>query len=114
MKPTNSRCFKRPSETTAFQGHSAGGGTRHARRAGRRSSTNPILYTRRTTARTNENVDRVPEALRSDRQLSIQQIAYTLYVSRFAVHGIMNKDLQMRKKCWQKIKKNFKFCADKN
>lgn len=54
---------------------------------------------RPTTARTDENVDRVREVLRSDRRLSIQQIADTLHMSTFAVHGIVTEDLQMRKVC---------------
>ncbi|UYV66373.1 hypothetical protein LAZ67_4001480 [Cordylochernes scorpioides] len=42
---------------------------------------------RPTTARTDENVDRVLEVLRTDRRLSIQQIADTLHMSTFVVHG---------------------------
>ena len=44
---------------------------------------------RPTTTRTEENVDRVREVLRTDRRLSIQQIADTLHMSTFAVHGIV-------------------------
>ncbi|UYV78664.1 hypothetical protein LAZ67_16002322 [Cordylochernes scorpioides] len=54
---------------------------------------------RPTTARTDENVDRVLEVLRTDRRLSIQQIADTLHMSTFVVHGIVTEDLQMRKVC---------------
>ncbi|UYV61492.1 hypothetical protein LAZ67_1005052 [Cordylochernes scorpioides] len=54
---------------------------------------------RPTTARTDENVDRVLEVLRTDRRLSIQQIAATLHMSTFVVHGIVTEDLQMRKVC---------------
>ncbi|KAG5310893.1 MOS1T transposase, partial [Acromyrmex insinuator] len=50
-----------------------------------------------TTARTDENVNRVCEVLRSDRQLSIQYIADTLNISTFAVHGIVTENL--RKAC---------------
>ncbi|GFW22262.1 protein GVQW3 [Trichonephila clavipes] len=46
---------------------------------------------RPTTTRTEENVDRVREVLRTDRRLSIQQIADTLHMSTFAVHGIVRK-----------------------
>ncbi|UYV69510.1 hypothetical protein LAZ67_6003859 [Cordylochernes scorpioides] len=53
---------------------------------------------RPTTARTDEDVDRVLEVLRTDRRLSIQQIADTLHMSTFVVHGIVTEDLQMRKK----------------
>ena len=52
---------------------------------------------RPTTARTDEDVNRVGEVLRSDRRLSIQQIADTLNMSTFAIHGIVTEDLQMRK-----------------
>ncbi|GFU20670.1 protein GVQW3 [Trichonephila clavipes] len=48
---------------------------------------------RPTTARTEENVDRVREVLRTDRRLSIQQIPDTLHMSTFAVHGIVTEDL---------------------
>ncbi|UYV78563.1 hypothetical protein LAZ67_16002005 [Cordylochernes scorpioides] len=51
------------------------------------------------TARTDKNVDRVLEVLRTDRPLSIQQIADTLHMSTFVVHGIVTEDLQMRKVC---------------
>ncbi|UYV82647.1 hypothetical protein LAZ67_22000367 [Cordylochernes scorpioides] len=54
---------------------------------------------RPTTARTNENVDRVLEVLRTDRRLSTQQIADTLHMSTFVEHGIVTEDLQMRKVC---------------
>ncbi|UYV74547.1 hypothetical protein LAZ67_12000097 [Cordylochernes scorpioides] len=57
---------------------------------------------RPTTARTDENVDRVLEVLRTDRRLSIQQIADTLHMSTFMVHGIVTEGLQMRK-VWAKL-----------
>ncbi|GFX77324.1 protein GVQW3 [Trichonephila clavipes] len=60
---------------------------------------------RPTTARTEENVDRVREVLRTDRRLSIQQIADTLHMSTFAVHRIMTEDLQMRKVCAKLVPK---------
>ncbi|EGI61317.1 FLJ37770-like protein [Acromyrmex echinatior] len=47
-----------------------------------------------TTTRTDENVNRVCEVLRSDRRLSIQYIADTLNMSTFAVHGIVMKNLR--------------------
>ncbi|UYV61756.1 hypothetical protein LAZ67_1006339 [Cordylochernes scorpioides] len=50
---------------------------------------------RPTTSRTDENVDRVLEVLRTDRRLSIQKIADTLHMSTFVVHGIVTEDLQM-------------------
>ncbi|GFV19720.1 protein GVQW3 [Trichonephila clavipes] len=49
---------------------------------------------RPTTARTEENVDRVGEVLRTDRRLSIQQISDTLHMSTFAVLGIVTEDLK--------------------
>ncbi|UYV70267.1 hypothetical protein LAZ67_7002330 [Cordylochernes scorpioides] len=51
---------------------------------------------RPTTARTDKNVDRVLEVLRTDRRLRIQQIADTLHMSTFVVHGIVTEDLQMQ------------------
>ncbi|UYV81375.1 hypothetical protein LAZ67_20000980 [Cordylochernes scorpioides] len=58
-----------------------------------------------TTARTDENVDRVLEVLRTDRRLSIHQIADTLHMSTFVVHGIVTDDLQMRKVCAKLVPK---------
>ncbi|UYV72492.1 hypothetical protein LAZ67_9003387 [Cordylochernes scorpioides] len=60
---------------------------------------------RPTTARTDENVDRVLEVLRTDRRLSIQQIADTLHMSTFVVHGIVTEDLHMRKVCAKLVPK---------
>lgn len=60
---------------------------------------------RPTTARTDENVNRVCEVLRSDRRLSIQYIADTLNMSTFAVHGIVTENLQMRKVCAKLVPK---------
>ncbi|UYV61187.1 hypothetical protein LAZ67_1003759 [Cordylochernes scorpioides] len=60
---------------------------------------------RPTTARTDKNVDRVLEVLRSDRRLSIQKIADTLHMSTFVVHGIVTEDLQMRKVCAKLVSK---------
>ncbi|XP_077497765.1 protein GVQW3-like [Amblyomma americanum] len=54
---------------------------------------------RPTTTITDENEDCVHEDLRSDHSLSIQKISDTLHMSTFAVHGIVTKDLQMRKVC---------------
>ncbi|UYV82242.1 K02A2.6-like [Cordylochernes scorpioides] len=50
-----------------------------------------------TTARTDENVDRVLEVLRTDRRLSIQKIADTLHMSTFVVNRIVTEDLQMQR-----------------
>ncbi|GFW18654.1 protein GVQW3 [Trichonephila clavipes] len=60
---------------------------------------------RPTTARTEQNVDRVREVLRTDRRLSIQQIADTLHMSTFAVHGVVTEDLQLRKVCAKLVPK---------
>ncbi|UYV82176.1 hypothetical protein LAZ67_21001267 [Cordylochernes scorpioides] len=60
---------------------------------------------RPTTARTDENVDRVLEVLRTDRRLSIQQIADTLHMSTFVVNRIVTEDLQMRKICAKLVPK---------
>ncbi|GFW46844.1 protein GVQW3 [Trichonephila clavipes] len=57
---------------------------------------------RPTTARTEENVDRVREVLRTDRRLSIQ---HTLHMSTFVVHGIVTEDLQIRKVCAKLVPK---------
>ncbi|GFV23930.1 FLJ37770-like protein [Trichonephila clavipes] len=57
------------------------------------------------TPNNSQNVDRVREVLRTDRLLSIQQIADTLHMSTFAVHGIKTEDLQMRKVCAKLVPK---------
>ena len=54
---------------------------------------------RPTTVRADENVTRVSQVLRSNRRLSIQQIADTLNLSTLAVHGVLTEDLQMQKVC---------------
>ncbi|UYV82145.1 hypothetical protein LAZ67_21001130 [Cordylochernes scorpioides] len=63
---------------------------------GREEVTDEPRSGRSTTARTDENVDRVLEVLRTDRRLSIQQIADTLHMSTFVVHGIVTENLQMQ------------------
>lgn len=60
---------------------------------------------RPTTARTDENVTRVRQVLRTNRRLSIQQIADTTNLSTFVVHGIVTEDLQMRKICAKLVPK---------
>ncbi|GFX04040.1 protein GVQW3 [Trichonephila clavipes] len=60
---------------------------------------------RPTTARTEENVDHVREVLRTDRRLSIQQIADTVHMSTLVVHGVVTEDLQMRKVCVKLVPK---------
>ncbi|UYV76833.1 hypothetical protein LAZ67_14002137, partial [Cordylochernes scorpioides] len=60
---------------------------------------------RPTTARTDENVDRVLEVLRTDRRSSIQRIADTLHMSTFVVNRIMTEDLQMPKVCAKLVPK---------
>ncbi|GFX59504.1 protein GVQW3 [Trichonephila clavipes] len=60
---------------------------------------------RPTTDRTEENVDRVREILRTNHRLIIQQIADTLHMSTFVVHGIVTEDLQMRKVCVKLVPK---------
>ena len=60
---------------------------------------------RPTTAKTDENVNRVSEVLRSDRRLNTKQIAEKLNMSTFAEHGIVTEDLQMRKVCVKVVPK---------
>ncbi|EGI59619.1 FLJ37770-like protein [Acromyrmex echinatior] len=56
---------------------------------------------RPTTARTDKNVNRVCEVLRSDRRLSI---ADTLNMSTFAVHGIVTENAQgLREACAESV-----------
>ncbi|UYV66151.1 ADCY5, partial [Cordylochernes scorpioides] len=88
----------------AFQDHSLGSDTRRSRRAGRRSPTNPVqdAQQRPELTRTWIVCSRV---LRTNRRLSIQQIADTLHMSTSVVHGIVTEDLQMRKVCAKLVPK---------
>ena len=72
---------------------------------GREEVTDEHRSGRPTTARTDENVQRVREVLSSDHRLSIQAIADTLNLSTFAVHGVVTEDLQMRKLCAKLVPK---------
>ncbi|XP_033229673.1 protein GVQW3-like [Belonocnema kinseyi] len=60
---------------------------------------------RPTTARTDANVERVQKLLDIDRRLGIRQIADTLDISTFAVHGIITQDLAMRMVCAKLVQK---------
>ncbi|XP_033221176.1 protein GVQW3-like [Belonocnema kinseyi] len=60
---------------------------------------------RPTTARTDANVERVQKLLDTDHRLGIRQIADTLDISTFAVHGIITQDLAMRKVCAKLVPK---------
>ncbi|XP_033213770.1 protein GVQW3-like [Belonocnema kinseyi] len=63
------------------------------------------LSERPITARTDANVERVQKLLDTDHRLGIRQIADTLDISTFAVHGIITQDLAMRKVCAKLIPK---------
>ncbi|XP_033222854.1 protein GVQW3-like [Belonocnema kinseyi] len=76
---------------------------------------------RPTTARTDANVERVQKLLDTDRRLGIRQIADTLDIITFAVHGIITQDLAMRKVCAKLVTKVLiqeqkisEFCAVKH
>jgi len=53
---------------------------------GRKEIANEPSSGRPTTAKSDENVNLMREVVRSDRRLSIQQIADTLNMSTFVVH----------------------------
>ncbi|GFU59023.1 FLJ37770-like protein [Trichonephila clavipes] len=96
-----------PNAARSLQGRlhfkiSLGSGTRRSRTE---EVTDEPRSGRPTTVRTEENVDRVCEVLHTDCRLSIQQIADTLHMSTFAVHGIVAEDLQMRKVCAKLVPK---------
>ena len=54
---------------------------------------------RPTTSRTNENVERVREKVRSDRRLTVRMIADELSMNSERVWRIITEDLGMRKVC---------------
>ena len=54
---------------------------------------------RPTTSRTNENVERVREKVRSDRRLTVRMIADELNMNSERVWSIITEDLRMRKVC---------------
>ena len=57
---------------------------------------------RPTTSRTNENVERVREKVRSDRRLTVRMIADELNMNSERVWKIITEDLGMRKVCTKK------------
>ncbi|XP_015930647.2 protein GVQW3-like [Parasteatoda tepidariorum] len=72
---------------------------------GRERVTDEPRSGRPTTARTDENVQREREVLKSDLRLSIQAITNTLNLSKCVVHRIVTEDLQMRKVCAKLVPK---------
>ena len=60
---------------------------------------------RPTTSRTNENVERVREKVRSDRRLTVRMIADELSMNSERVWRIITEDLGMRKVCAKMVPK---------
>ena len=52
---------------------------------------------RPSTSKTHENVERVSEMIRSNRRLTIREIAEDLYISYGSVQNILTTDLNMRR-----------------
>ncbi|UYV63810.1 hypothetical protein LAZ67_2005734 [Cordylochernes scorpioides] len=104
MQPKHSRCCKKAFKDDCISS-SQSGKWHKAFKEGREEVADEPRSGRPTTARTDENLDRVLEVLRTDRRLSIQQIADTLHMSTFVVHGIVTEDLQMRKVCAKLVPK---------
>ncbi|UYV78666.1 hypothetical protein LAZ67_16002325 [Cordylochernes scorpioides] len=101
--PQHAKLFPKPAKGKISQGRKNGGDVDRSRGLEPLECIVSGIWTnddeapgRPTTARTDENVDRVLEVLRTDRRLSIQQIADTLHMSTFVVHGIVTEDLQMQ------------------
>ena len=68
-------------------------------REGREDVENDPKSGRPTTSRTNENVERVREKVRSDRRLTVRMIADELSMNSERVWRIITEDLGMRKVC---------------
>lgn len=73
---------------------------------GREEVADELSSGRPITVRTDDNVKRAREVLRSDHRIIIQQIADTLNISRCVAHGIVTKELQMQKFCVELVSKS--------
>jgi len=61
---------------------------------------------RPSTAKTDDNVERVRSLVRSDRQLTLRMIRSELNLNWFTIHQILTQDLDMRKVCAKRVPKN--------
>jgi len=61
---------------------------------------------RRSTSKTEDNVERVRYLVRSDRRLTLRMISSELNLNRFTAHQILTQDLDMRKVCAKMVPKN--------
>ena len=61
---------------------------------------------RRSTSKTDDNVERVRLPVRSGRRLTLRMISSELNLNLFTVHQILTQDLDMRKVCAKMVPKN--------
>lgn len=61
---------------------------------------------RPSSSRTDENVDRIRDLVRSDRRLTVRMIGEELNLSHTTVHQILTNELEMRKICAKMVPKN--------
>src|SRR5215469_6556840 len=54
---------------------------------------------RRSTSKTDDNVERVRSLVRSDCRLTLRMISSELNLNRFIIHQILTQDLGIRKVC---------------
>ncbi|XP_031338864.1 histone-lysine N-methyltransferase SETMAR-like [Photinus pyralis] len=59
-----------------------------------------------SSARTDENVDRIRDLMRSDRRLTVRMIGEELNLTHTTVHQILTNELGMRKICAKMVPKN--------
>ena len=63
---------------------------------------------RRSTSKTEDNVETVRFLVRSDRRLTLRMFSSELNLNRFTVHQILTQDLDMRKLCAKMVPKNLR------
>ena len=61
---------------------------------------------RPSTSKTEENVERMRNLVRSDRRLTLRMISSELNLNGFTVHKILTQDLDMRNLCAKMVPKN--------
>jgi len=85
-------------ESMLYQGHRFLGGRKHFRMAVRVWKTNLVLK-ELARQKTEENVTKVRDLVRSDRRLTVRMISSVLNVNRQTVHEILTFELGIQKIC---------------
>ena len=91
--------FSRPTEIVFCQEPRFFGGLRHFQKEDEPRSGRP------SSSRTDENVDRIRDLVRSDRRLTVRMIGEELNLTHTTVHQILTNELKMRKICAKMVPK---------